>query len=194
MIGMKPGTDLQVASDAEGGVPGASSRASEPDLKALSGTVRALQLTAAKPLLRKFVALLATRLISKKVTSSADLKEPKGMRTAAAVAGPTRQALQKLVTAAAAAAAAAPPITLSITNLAEAFDKNYLQRNGEKLCGNEQDLACSLLSTSADGEHVNDNGRLADLAEELVNIGALDVLKQSMPMETLILQHYEQLL
>jgi type IV secretory pathway TraG/TraD family ATPase VirD4 len=68
-----------------------------------------LQLTAAKPLLRKFVALISTRLISEKATSS-------------------------------------------------------------------------------------DDRRLADLAEELANIGALDVLEQSMPMETLILQHYKELL
>ncbi len=155
-------------------------------VKKLLSQVMFLQLTAAKPLLRRFVALVAARVLSK-------IKERTGMQAASAIPGATQVALRKFV------AAAAHQGTLNITDLAKAFDNNYQNRNGEtsptkKRAFNSLYLPPHSGSYFAEFEHVTDNARLADLADELRNLGALEVLKRSMPMETLILQYYKELL
>lgn len=159
----------------------------------LQSQVMFMQLTIAKPLLRRFVALVAARVLSNKAVSRDNIKERTGMQTASAIPGATQVALKKFV------AAAAHQGTLNITDLAKAFDNNYHNRNDETsptktLAFNPSYLAPHSGYCFAEFEHVNDNVRLADLADELLNLGALEVLKQSMPIETLILQYYKELL
>ena len=160
---------------------------------AIGDQVMFLQLTAAKPLLRRFVAIEAARVLSKKAVSRDDIKAKTVMQTASAIPGATQVALQKFV------AAAAHQGTLNITDDAKASDNNYQNCNGEtsptkKLAFDSLYLALHPRSCFAESEHVNDNVRLGDLANELRNLGALEVLKQSMPIETLILQYYKELL
>ena len=46
----------------------------------------------------------------------------------------------------------------------------------------------------ADREHVNDDERLATLAKELEDLGALELLQKTMPVECGVLLHYKVLL
>ena len=122
-----------------------------------------LQLTAAKPPLRIYVALVGAR-VNNTAVSQDNIEANTGMQTASAIPRATHVALQKFV------AAAAHQGSLNITDIAKAINNNY-QASHHRSC------------------FVNDNVRLDDLADELHHLGAPEVLSQSMPIEALILQY-----